>query len=261
MKSRIITLIKRVKKSIQRKSTKLPIYRNNLYFGAKFKITCEIEKHRILNYGGEKEALDYFLKLSENSNVIYDIGASVGLFSIIAAKKNPKSIIYSFEPDPETLLRLNENIQLNKLKNISSLNVACSDKESNVELFTDGVNGFAPSLAKQVERKGAPKNSVIIKSNKLDNIIFTNELKVPDLIKIDIEGAEILCIKGSERLLKGDLGKKPKDIFIELHPVFLKDFNSTVDEVSDLLLNAGYKKVWEKGRDEQIHTHYQLNEK
>jgi hypothetical protein len=90
----------------------------------------------------------------------------------------------------------------------------------------------------------------------LDNLIQDNIIEVPDNIKVDIEGAEILFLKGSIRTLSGDFGKKPRSIFLEIHPEFLADFESNEDEVRNILLNKGYKLVWESERDAQIHSHW-----
>jgi FkbM family methyltransferase len=228
------------------------------YGKSKFRITSNVEKFRVRQYGGEKEALDYFINLCKASKIIYDIGSSVGLFTITAAKLTKSNSIYAFEPDPETFVRLNENVAINKLKNVRTLQLACSNEVGTIELFTNGVNGFAPSLVEQKDREGAPKASVKIPSNTLDNLIAENKLPVPDLIKIDIEGAEIFCLKGALKLLNGDFGEKPSNIFIEVHPVFLPQFQSSSEEVIELISTYGYKEIWKSDRDDQIHYHFQF---
>lgn len=230
----------------------------NKYGNTKFKISTNIEAIRIGRYGREKKALDYFINLTEKSKVTYDIGASVGLFTVIAANRNSKVQIYSFEPDPETFNRLNENVKLNELNNVTILQIACCDKNGKVALFTDGVDGYAPSMARQADREGAPEKTVEVECKSIDYLINELGLPAPDLIKIDIEGAEFNCLKGAENILNGNLEKKPNDIFCEIHPVFLKDFNSSKNEVIEFLIQYDYDIVWQRKRHDQIHVHFQL---
>lgn len=232
----------------------LKIKKNDLFFEA----LSPVESYRIANYGDEREFLDFFLSNLKPDDVIFDIGASVGLFTIHASSIVNRGKVFAFEPDPDTLGRLKHNASLNRqLLNINYISWAVSDTQSETLLYSDGSSGSAPTLRQQLNRENAPKGEVKVKTNTLDNAISTGELPVPTVLKIDIEGAEILCIKGALKLLQGNLGKKPRLIFLEAHPDFLPSFNSTVEEVYNLILNNGYSVFWKKERDSQIHYVYQ----
>lgn len=222
----------------------------------KFNVYNGIERVRTEQFGNEKEALEYFLNTINQGDIVLDVGASVGLFTVSAAKYPATQKVITLEPDLETFNRLNENIKLNKLSNVQSIQIALSDAKGVTKLFTNGTNGFAPTLVFQKDRQGAPSQTIEIKTETLDNLIQDNIIEVPDNIKVDIEGAEILFLKGSIRTLSGDFGKKPRSIFLEIHPEFLADFESNEDEVRNILLNKGYKLVWESERDAQIHSHW-----
>ncbi len=68
------------------------------------------------------------MKLAVRSQVIFDAGANIGLYALLAAKVNPRSSIHAFEPTPSIVARLDENIRLNNLHNIKVNAVAVGAK-------------------------------------------------------------------------------------------------------------------------------------
>ena len=86
---------------------------------------------RIAILEGTSEPFTIFLmknKVKPAMNVI-DIGANIGLFTLILAKLVGKSgHVYSFEPDPQLFQILNENVKLNQLENVSTFQLAVSNK-------------------------------------------------------------------------------------------------------------------------------------
>lgn len=222
----------------------------------KFNVYNNTERVRTKHFGNEKEALSYFLSTIDLNDAVLDVGASVGLFSIFTAKYSKARKVYSFEPDLETFVRLSENIGLNDLSNIKLFQIALSEKKGISQLYTDGTGGFAPTLNFQKDRKGAPSRAIEIKTETLDNLVQSKIIEVPENIKIDIEGAEILFLRGGIKTLEGKYGSKPRSIFLEIHPDFLSGFNSSESEVRRILVDSNYELVWESERESQIHTHW-----
>lgn len=217
-----------------------------------FKVHSSVERHRTVEFGGEREALEKFLDILEPRDVIYDVGASVGLFTISASVKVPDGTVIAFEPDPETNQRLRENVVLNDLKNVRIVDWAVSDSRGAVELYTDGAAGFAPTMRQQ-GRLGAPSGTVEIETRPIDEALSNDDFPPADVLKVDIEGAEALCLRGCEQLLNGSFGSSPRVLFIEVHPCFLPDYDSTKEEVRRRIHEAGYSIVWSREREEQEH--------
>lgn len=131
-----------------------------------------------------------FLGEIKHGDYVYDIGGNIGIFSIHAAKYGENVI--SFEPDPEFRARLVKNTELNGLqRSIEIMDWAVSNSKGKVTLYTNGASGSSPSLVKVGER-----GAVTVKTDSIDNVIDEGLISAPDLIKIDIEGAEILALKG-----------------------------------------------------------------
>jgi FkbM family methyltransferase len=218
-----------------------------------FRINNTVEQFRLERYGGEQDFLQRFLRELKPDDIVFDIGASVGLMTVHAADLLTEGQVFAFEPDPETCGRLFINTRLNELKNVEIVTWAVSNRSAEITLFTHGAEGFAPSLREQTDRAGAPKNAVRVWARSLDAAIQDGDLIVPTIIKIDIEGAEILCLEGARGLLSGNFGPQPRFVFVEAHPSFLPQFDATVEDVCQLLDDAGYEAEWCMKRDEQLH--------
>jgi FkbM family methyltransferase len=221
----------------------------------KFNVYSPVERYRVAEYGGEREVLNRFLNMLEPTDVVYDIGASVGLYTIAAASFSDQSKVYSFEPDPDTRARLQENVRLNQLNNVQLVTWAVSDQEGEILLYTNGATGFAPSLVLQ-DRPGAPTGQVRVSTCSLDIALSRDELPLPNALKIDIEGAEALCLRGCKQLLRGELGRHPRILLLELHPEFLPYFDSSVEEIKQFLMDLNYELRWAQVRDAQEHLCY-----
>lgn len=216
--------------------------------GCKFEITSRVEKYRVQQLGDEGGFLKRALSEICPGDVFFDIGSCVGLYAIHAALFGAK--VVAFEPAPGYRERLIRNIKLNKLEQeIYVIDWAVSNREKKVNLYTDGVDGNSPSLSLVGDR-----GVVSVNSNTIDNAVFGGKLPKPDLIKLDIEGAEILALQGMEKVLSSQTA--PRYLFIEFHPVFLEGYNSSVEECKTLIHAYGYTQESEEIRDDQIHCIY-----
>jgi FkbM family methyltransferase len=222
----------------------------------RFRVHNPIEEYRIAGYGGEQEFLERFMTELVPEDVVFDIGASIGLMTMFAAAAAPLGRVCAFEPDPATAQRLARNVALNKLSNVEILSWAVGEQEGRTTLFTDGPGGNAPTLRRQQGREGAPSGAVEVQVRTLDTALREGLLPHPSVLKIDIEGAEILCLRGGEGLLGGRFGTRPRLLFLEVHPAFLPAFGATAAEVTGLVESLGYQVRWQGERGEQTHYCY-----
>lgn len=216
--------------------------------GCEFEITTKMEKFRVTSYGDEADTIEKVLAEIKPGDVLYDIGSCVGLYALHAAMLGAKVI--AFEPDPAYRKRLIRNIKINRLRQmVRFLDYAVSDQKGLITLYTDGVEGNSPSL-RQVGSRG----NVNVKTDAIDNLISKGEIPAPDIIKLDIEGAEILALRGMKNLLTSQ--KSPRFMFIEFHPDFLLNFDSSFEECRALVESYGYKEVYSLRRSNQNHYFY-----
>ncbi len=227
-----------------------------------FRVCNRTEEYRVAEYGGEEEFLRRFTAELAEGDCVFDIGASVGLMTLFAAAKvgmpeeagSAAGRVVAFEPDPETRRRLEKNLRLNGLGGSTVIPWAVGESEEEAVLFSNGTDGFAPTLRAQVGREGAPTGRVSVSVRSLDAALAAGELPLPTVLKIDVEGAEILCLRGARRLLTGAFGAPPRRVFLEIHPLFLPSFGASAEEVRQLMGACGYRELWQLEREDQMHV-------
>lgn len=216
--------------------------------GLRFEVTNEVEEWRVVSLDDEQEFLRELIGNLTHQDILYDIGSCIGIYAIHAA--NNCRFVYAFEPDPGFQKRIARNIQLNRIKNMTTLPLAISDKVGEVTLYTDGVDGRSPSL----ENLGQ-KNIVQVQCNSLDKLIDEKHLLPPTVIKMDIEGAEFLALNGARDLLHSK--HRPRLIFLEVHPKFLEQFGYSSLGLEEFLEQCGYRVKRKTLRDTQYHVIFQ----
>jgi|SRR5579862_8365568 len=196
-----------------------------IYPGIKFFLYKDNILSKLIYNGFEEDEISFIHSYLETGDYFFDIGANVGLFSLIAASKIGKEgKIFSFEPTPSTYNKLLENIGLNKFENITPINIGLSDKEEYLKLKIsdlgyDAWNTFAPSNDIKVLEE------VIVPVKSLDDVIkeYSIDFGKVSLIKIDVEGWEKFVLNGATSLIAS-----------ENAPVFLMEFTESNT------FNAGY---------------------
>lgn len=128
---------------------------------------------------------DYAFKADRHDPVIIDCGSNIGMSVLFFKMLYPKAIIHAFEPNPKSFELLKYNVEINQLENVILNNVALSDEDGEVLIFsTDSKFG---SLMTSFDPLRGGTQSFSVGSTKLSDYI--KGLNV-DLIKIDVEGAE-----------------------------------------------------------------------
>jgi FkbM family methyltransferase len=207
-----------------------------LYKGLRFRVfTGETIGSRLF-YSGEYETaqIDAFFSFVSPGDLIFDAGANMGIFSLLASKHG--AFVVAFEPSPDIYKRLNTNIQLNRAEGtVRAVNSAIANECSSVLFFEAryGNQGVGRIFSFGDTGESAEKHRV--PADTLDN--YAQQYGTPQLIKIDIEGAEWLALKGAKRLMS--LEKAPK-FFVEFHPQEMEHIGGSVEECVKLFQESGY---------------------
>jgi FkbM family methyltransferase len=135
-----------------------------------------------------------------------DVGAHIGYYSLKAARQvGSAGSVVAIEPNPATLANLRTNIGLSHASQIRVAAVACSDRRTQLQLFLSprGNTGMASLSQENASRFGAPAHtSVTVDAMPLDEILGSLALSRVDVIKMDIEGAELTALKGARDTLR-----------------------------------------------------------
>ncbi len=155
-----------------------------------------------LTGGWEKLSLSIWVKLAHNSDVIFDIGANTGIYSLVAKSLNPKAQTFAFEPVKRVFEKLEFNNQLNGY-DIDCYESAASDSDGTATIFdTPTEHVYSVTVGKNLNTSDTSVIPTTIKTIRLDTLI--EKLKIPkvDLIKIDVETHEAEVLKGLGKYLE-----------------------------------------------------------
>ena len=139
-----------------------------------------------------------------NEDIVIDIGAHIGLFSLFVSQYCKNGKIFSYYPIEKNFRILKENIELNKIKNIIHFNSAVSNQSNKLKIFIDS-DDSAHSIFES-DRDFIEVNSTTIKS-----IFDENEIKNCNLLKLDCEGAEYQIIESI-----------PKEYFLKIDKMIIE---------------------------------------
>lgn len=166
----------------------------------------------------------------KKDDVVVDIGANIGAFSILAAKKASDGRVFAYEPNKGNYSLLLKNKALNNLNNLFIANLAIARKKGRINLFISKLNYAAHSIYETES-----KNSTKVYSITLKDIFAMNNFKKINYLKIDAEGAEydILLNTPSEVIRKVD------KIVLEYHDYL--NHNHTCNDLEKYLKRNGFK--------------------
>ncbi len=142
-------------------------------------------------------------------DIVLDIGAHIGIFSIFASKIARKGKVYAFEPSPESFKLLKENISLNNLKNIIPVNKGFSSKKGGRKMYISNEDHREDSFYSR------GKKEIEIKTISLNDFFKEYNIDKIDFLKMDCEGAEYEIFRNSS---KKSL-RKLKKIAMEYHNI------------------------------------------
>jgi FkbM family methyltransferase len=162
-------------------------------------------------YGSyEYEVTQLVLDLITPRTVFFDVGANIGYYSLLAASR--AKLVFAFEPMKPIFDRLAKNVKHNGLANVTILNAAVAERDGGVTIFVQP-SSENTGLASLQASAGASAEQV--PAVTLDTVVRDQRLAQLDLMKIDIEGAEIRAFEGGRELLSRT---DAPDVIFESHP-------------------------------------------
>jgi FkbM family methyltransferase len=132
--------------------------------------------------------------------IVVDAGAHVGQYAIIASPLvGPRGSVHAFEPDPETFRQLTANVRLNGCDNVVCTEAALARERGRARLYlADVSNVGGNSLRPTVCSRGRQRD---VQVDTLDAYASAHGLARLDLLKADVEGAELFLLEGGAQLL------------------------------------------------------------
>lgn len=156
--------------------------------------------------------------IPKKGDIIVDIGAHIGVYSILCARIHSSIRLFSYEPSEENYYLFNKNIKLNKISNISP--------------FKEGIAGKKGSRTLIIDKEHSGRHSMITGEGKkekincitLKDVFEKNKIKKCDILKMDIEGAEYEVLFNTPHTYFN----KINNIVIEYHPHHKFNYNDLI---------------------------------
>jgi FkbM family methyltransferase len=191
-------------------------------------------------FQGERHVRKWLTEQLKPGDVFFDVGAHHGWVSMWALPLVGKEgAVFSFEPSPPNLAILNWHRDRNRFASWTIVPRAVSDEVSAVTRFTLIDSGDSPMNSLTTAASGTPLmegrdiGNIAVQTTTLDS--FCEAGLRPDLVKIDVEGAELLVLRGARRVLNQDCPV----IILAVHPYWLPAGQSPA-QIMDLLEGVGY---------------------
>jgi len=217
-------------------------------------VESDIEIFRADTYATkEPETLEWIQRFFRPEDVIYDIGANIGLYSLFAAKHlRSRCKIYAFEPEALNYAKLNKNIYTNGLSGCVVPCCLAVDDKLSFDLFYLHPNVFAVeklgeglvagsalhAFGNSKDHEGRPFEAVHRQGMfgaSLDYLVENMGLDLPNHIKIDVDGNEEKIVEGGERTLDNP---RLKSVLVEI-----STRRGGRDPILQRLTKAGFTQV------------------
>jgi FkbM family methyltransferase len=198
----------------------IPVKVNDIWYV----LTCVSDLlELLLSY--EREVFDKLFDVLRPGSIFIDVGAHIGRYSFPIAKPvGADGLVIAVEPDPLAFKALLMGVKLNNFRNVLALNIALGDGEGKAILCQKHVT--ATSSIVEFDKC---QRFVEVPLKRLDSVVEELRLKRVDVIKIDVEGAEIKVLKGAVNTITRF---KPL-IVIEVR-------NSNINEFAQVMESLGY---------------------
>lgn len=201
---------------------------------AGYRLLLNLQQEKYYWLGTHELDLQAVVKeLAQPGMVAYDVGANIGFFTLLLARQvGAQGQVYAFEPLPANLERIRANLELNDNTNLVHIvEAAVVETERPLTFWiglspsTGRVEGSAnrerPDLGQKIEVRGL----------SLDHFVYEQGHPPPHLVKMDIEGGEVLALPGMRRLLR------------EARPLLLLELHGwrSLEVAWEVLTEAGYR--------------------
>lgn len=195
---------------------------------AEYRVESYVELWQVRDFMGESEFVKSIIDEIDSEDVIWDVGANAGLFSVLFAKCTEN--VHAFEPESANSERLQENAYLNEVwENIVIHNIALSDESGTTSMViseTDKPIRPSARLGSSTINQNSNGQVEQVEIKKGDDI----DVDSPDILKIDVEGHELEVLKGLKQRLPDC-----RLVFIEVHT----GLGVEIKDVKTVLKNAG----------------------
>lgn len=186
----------------------------------------------------EKLTTELFKKVVKKGDTVVDLGANMGYFTLLASRLvGETGKVYAFEPEPVNYALLLKNLELNGYDNVVPVQKAVSNVNGKVA-FSIHDTDSGRHVLQQCNDKIGNGELIEVESVTLDE--FFNDKPFPSVIKMDIEGAELLALLGMPKIIESSENLK---VFTEFYPSLIERAGYSIEGFAHKLLEEWHFSV------------------
>jgi FkbM family methyltransferase len=185
----------------------------------------------------ETDDLQHFIAAVGPKDVVFDVGANIGAYCVPIGRSLPDATVHAFEPIELNASLIQVSLYMSRLHNVQIVRKCVSDHTGlvNFSLSEDSAYSSMIDTGRKAEVRRIQCEAV-----SLDDYCSANAGLRPDIMKIDVEGAELKVLDGARQLLS-DPNRRPKLLLIELYDQNLAPFGTSIDAVTARMASHGYR--------------------
>lgn len=216
---------------------------------AHFKFSSPVELARFDAASSGIEVAKDLLYEVEDDDIFWDVGANIGVYTALIATAVPNGQVVAIEPVPRNIDSIRANLQVTSHDaNSLVLQYALSDETGVTQLsirraswwggMTDGTAGAFGNILESFDDDTMSADTVTVDTLSGDELVERGEAPFPTVMKIDVDGAEMLVLNGLENTLSSE---ECRLLYIEVHPKFLSENGYSVESVHQRLEEYGFE--------------------
>ena len=211
-------------------------------------IAGDDDVQRAQKFWREQAMVSRLLGCFREGDHFWDVGANAGLVTLVAGKAlGPlNGWVTAFEPHPVMYEQLARNVHANELSHVKTRELALGEASTTAPLYV--ADRPAAGTHTLIDAAGGTSVEIAVERGQT---LASSDGAFPNVIKIDVEGAEDRVLEGCRPMLS-----QPalRDLFVELHPQSLG--TEGVTAIDQLLVDSGFTLAWSCQRDAEEQRHY-----
>jgi FkbM family methyltransferase len=179
-------------------------------------------------------------QLLQEGMTFIDVGTHVGQYTMLASRLvGATGSVHAFEPQPDTFALLNHNIDANEFTNVHLNRCALGETSSNVQLYVARPDNIGQSSFRRPQNYSG--TALTVPCRRLDDYVEERGIRRIDVIKIDVEGAELSVLRGARNILSR--AARPH-LIIEFWEPFQREYGTSCKQMAEFLYDHDYRLFW-----------------
>ncbi len=173
--------------------------------------------------------------LLRSGDTMFDVGANIGYFSMLASTLvGPEGRIFAFEPSLRALTKLVRHLEMNQVRNVVVCSLGLADQPALLSLYRASASNIGMTSLGASDISQGDVETIL--THRLDDF-FAGLDAVPRVVKLDVEGAELLALRGMEKMLRD----AAPYVLCEVIDEYLAKLDCTSAEMYALMDALGYR--------------------